>query len=538
MLQDSIGKDDVLEIVDRIIERMDPASEADRLMMASGLHLYRQGLVYNVYLEDDVLKGTVSSEGTVCSVELPISNVDGSVCTCFQDGYCEHEIAVLFYTAASFGLVGEVMKRFKEKNKPTLPKLKTAKQLLQSSIYEEKDPSSWHTYFQRDFDSFLAEQNRYPFRQSYLLINLFEDLYMKLTRKAPRVAVLRELFELHAALFCFERLLEIAEDFENKHIHSYYKPASIAQRFVEEATMIIHKLASDSIPLAYDEIFTATGQIVHTLFFSYTDYIQERFFLYREIWDELLRRDLWIEEERARIATKPDQLLQTLAYAHLAFLQRQDEVAMQQLDSQSYLLVELYFYWLDEVCAKLEWDRVKHWLSFTYQKLKIYLEKEENVYKKRDLVRFYLSTYSQFAEETNEEPGYEMVIQDLLPYSFYEYDQYLLEKKQYRTWTELQMFMGYETIESLRGTLKEIEKEEQDAVLPLYHHAVMQTVQQKNRQSYRIAVRYLKRLRILYKKLKRQAEWNAYITVLSKTFSRLRAFQEELRKGKLIDDDR
>ncbi|WP_416828347.1 SWIM zinc finger family protein [Ectobacillus polymachus] len=540
MLQDSMNKDDVLRISDQIIETLDPKSEPDRLMMASGLHLYRQGRVYNVFLQDDMLQGTVESEGSIYSVEIPVSNVSGSVCNCFQDGYCEHEIAVLFYIAASFGLVGDVMKRFKDKDKPAdiLPKMKTAKQLMQLSHFEDLDYNSWISYFNKDYDAFIAEQNRFPFRKAYLLVNVFEDLYMKLSRKAPRKSILRELFELNAALFCFERLLDLAKEYETNRIHSYYKPSSVAQRFVEEASMIIHKLASVSIPPDYETILVATGQTVHTLFFSHTDYIYERFYYYRHIWGLLLNREPWLEEEALRIAKQTEPLLPALTYAHLAFLQKQDDKAMEYLDSQSYLLVELYFYWLQELANNVEWDRVKLWLSFIYHKLKIYLEQEENVYKKRDLVRFYLSTYSLFAEETNEEPGYEMMIQDLLPYSFYEYDQYLLARKQYRTWTELQIVMDNDSIESLRGTLKEIEKEDQEAVLPLYHHAVIQTVQLKNRQSYRMAVRYLKRLRILYRKLKRQTEWDSYIAMLSKTYSRLRAFQEELRKGKLIDEER
>ncbi|MNP16840.1 hypothetical protein D3C76_1092490 [compost metagenome] len=71
-------------------------------------------------------------------------------------------------------------------------------------------------------------------------------------------------------------------------------------------------------------------------------------------------------------------------------------------------------------------------------------------------------------------------------------------------------------------------------VLPLYHQDVERYILEKNRQSYKQAVRLLKKLAGFYKKLKEQDRWQAYLEQLAARFSRLRAFQEELRKGKLI----
>lgn len=56
----------------------------------------------------------------------------------------------------------------------------------------------------------------------------------------------------------------------------------------------------------------------------------------------------------------------------------------------------------------------------------------------------------------------------------------------------------------------------------------------KNRSGYKAAVKLLKRLAKLYKKLKREERWEEFIIVFSSRHSRLRALQEELRKGKLI----
>jgi sulfur transfer protein SufE len=57
----------------------------------------------------------------------------------------------------------------------------------------------------------------------------------------------------------------------------------------------------------------------------------------------------------------------------------------------------------------------------------------------------------------------------------------------------------------------------------------------KNREHYKEAVRKLKKLRMLYKKLKRLSEWEEFLDILMTRTKRLRAFHEECRKGKLID---
>ncbi|MNH35848.1 hypothetical protein D3C79_965770 [compost metagenome] len=71
-------------------------------------------------------------------------------------------------------------------------------------------------------------------------------------------------------------------------------------------------------------------------------------------------------------------------------------------------------------------------------------------------------------------------------------------------------------------------------MLPFYHQAVERFVLEKNRHSYKAAVKLMKRLAKLYKKLKREERWEEFLEVFTSRNSRLRALQEELRKGKLI----
>lgn len=123
----------------------------------------------------------------------------------------------------------------------------------------------------------------------------------------------------------------------------------------------------------------------------------------------------------------------------------------------------------------------------------------------------------------------------MLPFSFYTYNEVLLNSRSYKQWVELQKYMNYSLQEMESLGLREVAKDQPQYAVPLYHSGVLYYIEQKNRESYRQAVKYLKRLRTIYKKLKRTEQWDAFLAHILEQTKRLRAFHEECRKGKLID---
>ncbi|PFM63884.1 hypothetical protein COJ48_13020 [Bacillus cereus] len=536
MLQHSITKDEIMMIANEFVQGLDPQQVADQEHVATARHLYRSGVVYNVDFDGYTLSGTVDAEGSVYSVHIPIRNVAESYCDCFAPTQCEHMLAVLLSAASSFGQVGDVLTLFKNNTKPSLPPIRTARQVLQSSAFEETDYKSWQSYFENEYESFKKEQKRLTYKQMYFLMSLFTDFYTKLERKAPRIIAIHELFKLHAALYCFQKLLEEIQEFEVNKLYSYHQPVNVVRLFVDKVESIVRDLKTEAIPAESELILQETARLVHEVFFSTDSYTQERFFIYRHIWGELLRTEEQLLEEEKRIDAKINPLSKTLASSHLLFLNNEDLLAMELLEKQPASVVSLYFYWLEELLSAMQWDRAKNWLSFTYKQVKQTIHEQENTVFIQDIVRLFVMMYETYATHTNEQAGLEMILQELLPYSFANYEQYVLAKKQYRTWAELHLLYGFEAIELLKEPLKDIEKEAPEAALPLYHLAATEAIEERNRKSYRRAVRYLKKLRMLYKRLKRTDEWDAFIIHIANLHSRLRALQEELRRGKLIDD--
>ncbi|MGW6191401.1 SWIM zinc finger family protein [Bacillus cereus] len=536
MLQDSITKDEIMMIANEFVQGLDPQQVADQEHVATARHLYRSGVVYNVDFDGYTLSGTVNAEGSVYSVHIPIRNVTESYCDCFAPTQCQHMLAVLLSAASSFGQVGDVLTLFKNNTKPSLPPIRTARQVLQSSAFEEMDYKSWQTYFENEYESFKKEQARLTYKQMYFLMSLFTDFYTKLERKAPRIVAIHELFKLHAALYCFQKLLEEIQEFEANKLYSYHQPVNVVRLFVDKVESTVRDLKTEEIPEESKPILQETARLIHEAFFSTDAYTQERFFIYRHVWGELLRTEEQLQEEEKRIDTKINPLSKALASSHLLFLNNEDLSAMELLTKQPASVVSLYFYWLEELLNSMQWDRAKSWLSFTYKQVKETITEQENTVFIQDIVRLFVMMYETYATHTNEQAGLEMILQELLPYSFTNYEQYVLAKKQYHAWTELQLLYGFEVIELLKEPLKDIEKEAPEAALPLYHHAAMEAIEERNRKSYKRAVRYLKKLRMLYKRLKRTDEWDAFIIHIANLHSRLRALQEELRRGKLIDD--
>ena len=99
---------------------------------------------------------------------------------------------------------------------------------------------------------------------------------------------------------------------------------------------------------------------------------------------------------------------------------------------------------------------------------------------------------------------------------------------------DYQLSIGKEPLDFRVSVMQPIEKHEPELLLPFYHQAVERYILLKNRVSYKAAVKLLKRLSKLYKKIKQEERWEQFITAFASRHSRLRALQEELRKGKLI----
>lgn len=89
-----------------------------------------------------------------------------------------------------------------------------------------------------------------------------------------------------------------------------------------------------------------------------------------------------------------------------------------------------------------------------------------------------------------------------MPYAFTEYSQLLYAQQRYAEWIEIHSLVGFSISELEKDLIKQIAKEEPEALIPSYHREISLLLDQKNRSAYRESVKMLKKLRTLYHKTK------------------------------------
>jgi uncharacterized Zn finger protein len=78
-----------------------------------------------------------------------------------------------------------------------------------------------------------------------------------------------------------------------------------------------------------------------------------------------------------------------------------------------------------------------------------------------------------------------------------------------------------------------VEKTQPQEAIALYKPLVDQAISGRNRDNYRIAAQYMKRMQGLYAALRSPADWQAYVKQIRAQHPTLRALQDEMNKAGL-----
>jgi hypothetical protein len=570
MLVNEIPKEKIKYCIENLQTLFDPKVENDYRMLKEALTLFRNGAVYNAAVAGDTITAVVQDKLGTNTVSLELDFMEISFCSCYQknDMFCVHKLAVLFYLFSLFDSPGEFFNHWKEgfqytssEKKPVIPKkpiLEVPKKKKERT-YQEDSLESWLTYFNEKYKQFTKKREarmstywNYQ-RNTNLAEDLYEDYYPTLLdTELPSSPVGESLFHIHAALSVFEKVLENAADiYTSSYSHHY------TRKYLNEIISDIGDLAlkvrksNFEYTTADEKILSETPKRLINILLMARDFQYDRLYLFQIVCSNLILKKEWLDELKRKLLSrgkKEDKLKQLgkvnfssecrLALAHLDFMIEKDKVAIKRLSDGPANEVYYYSTWFKTLAKNKLWDRFEIWLSFIEERMNDYIHQYGEQQLKRELTTFYLFFIKEYATEKGKEDIYINTLQTWLPYSYGDFCEYLLEQKEFRMWTELQLFAGI-TIDKIdKELLKEIEDKDRSCLLPLYHNAVEAAISEKSRDAYKQAVKYLRKLRTQYKSLKKEEVWNSYIHILSVKYKRLRAFQEELRKGKgkLIND--
>ncbi|NIK78276.1 hypothetical protein FHS15_003414 [Paenibacillus castaneae] len=350
---------------------------------------------------------------------------------------------------------------------------------------------------------------------------------------------MKPLFKLHAYLFILERLTKHA--FQHGTFIGYHTDAAITE--VQEEMTILFENGSAMTEAADPELWQYLFETLSYLRQQMLTHSGAQFYFtmpYILLWKNVIRpyrhdSSLYIEElEHLHAAQEAlgDSLSRynwLLAESKMNFYLSRDQQALEYVTelskNKSFKPVHLLQFFYDLSDAE-EWQRLLDWLTQTAS----LLERQRS-----ETLGMYFRCWNEAAQHlpSAEQHMWDLLI-SMLPYSRSIYEDMLLQNGHWKQWIDYQLSTGREPLDYRVTVLAPIEKNAPEALLPFYHQSVEKYVLLKNRSGYKTAAKLLKRLAKLYKKLKNDEQWDVFITAFASRHSRLRALQEELRKGKLI----
>ncbi|OAS15534.1 SWIM zinc finger family protein [Paenibacillus oryzisoli] len=509
----------------------------DAIRLEQGWEYYHKGRVTEVDLKGLSVLATVTSK-QVHKVDVQLENFAASTCTCSFEGFCQHIGATFFSLYATYGRPELVLQQLKQqihtRKKPARSAaasvIQERKAAAQANVpLEESMPSDWHRFFEGKFHGFSISHQ-----------HSIETFYESALESLPPYAVnwrdtTRELYMFHIVLFMMRKIEQFYQETKSSYLSYYHENGcKISAKDCEDKLVeFVDRIDVNRSFLAEPKIWLTTMKMVGESALQGKDSPVDWLFVYRFIWWKLTDQPSAQKEETSRLDAllakkellpkKKDALL--AARAHFDIMQGHTEQAFERLGQLVHPHAKDFFLYLNKFANDGQWDHMLVWLRWLFPAIT-----NANHDDFRTFCQYWLDTTKHLANDSE----WVQVMESLLPRSYYYYTAYLLQTKRYRQWVDLQLANRISPLNLYGAELKAIEEHDSALLLPLYHQAAERAVLEKNRASYKTAVRLLKKLNGIYKHIGQDDRWEHYIYRLADKFSRLRAFQEELKKGKWI----
>lgn len=551
-------------------------------LIVRGMALYHNaGGVTMLVVDDNWIASAQVKDGmrTYASF-VHLSQLPDSTCSCQSADYCEHISAVLYAVFKRFALSiatfnAAVAVAEAEKNGAAKPAKRlspaaapNAQRKKQSVPAEARQPGnakaepanvaapadrtaplskpkqprpdnsspspdgtveSWHRYFERT-------TGKPSFSPASPITSWGARMKTKLLDStAGWQPVARKLYAIHVQFHLIRQVNETYFQTWNRYAFDYIQ--TMCQQAVTDWTRELTTIVFDIDPKIalsqHADLLSGTMRYLANHAFAESESIVDWQLIYRMLWWNLFLHPSWIAEERRRLKSAiagtrartylHDEL--AMALAHLDVVEGNDARATQLLDElASHIKPEAYFGYLHAFRSSAQWARALHWLRWLLPALE---------QSQRAAVDFYLGVWKQTSAAVHAEDEWNAVLIRLFPASHAMYTDHAIEQGRYREWVELHIAHRILPLYADTEAMRKLAAKEPAVLLPYYHQAIEERIEAKNREGYQDAVKLLLKLRPLYDKLQLSSRWKQYLTHLARHYSRLRVFQEELRKGNL-----
>lgn len=519
-------------------------------VLVKGFELYRNKSVTSVQVNKGFeLIGYCRGPRHPLKVTIDLDFFTISACTCGQEALCQHIAAVFWQACELAGKRPEWI--LAELDKAALHEDSRDQQAKQHKAGQQEQarrepkaiaaqtpkpgdpPEAWHDYFQAKLRKALKPVSGGPTLSAFYQ-QAIKQLFPVANAWEPNI---RNVYRLHVLLFILIKIQAYLRRQNPYNYVDYYlsrEMSTVIGRLSEDLDDILPHLRQLSQRHTLDAGLRGIMQLLAEHAFPKDPSLLDWQGVYRIVWGHILNYAEFIADEEARLLKqlKAGELspYQTrhihLALAFFDFMNERDAKCLKRLEKCKPLKSTDVEGYMEQLAYKKEWDRLLVWLQHLTEEIRRF-----GIYNQQD------SLLELWLEGALAQPGnsaWEEWIRTMLPQARPVYTEYLIRQGKAREVVHQHISSGHSLYYMDKDVLKQIQSVDAALLLPLYHQEAERAILQKNREGYKEAVRHLKKLAQIYKKLKEQDRWNAYLELVSTRYSRLRAFQEELRKGKLI----
>lgn len=508
-------------------------------ILEKGYTYFSDGAVFNTRVEQGRYLTSNVQGSSVYEVSLDLEDVQNSTCSCPYSHCCKHIAATFFQMYSVFDNPRHFLAQARQPRLPVFTPsmlIPAHRDLLKrmsedraappavSSLRPESGIDEWWAFMESWTRNLPAAMEQH--RASAELMTSFHNLLQFALHWNLQRA---RLFSIHAILFHLRKLEVFVAN--QRHSHWSQDLAQTAEKLLEHLEGGLFAADAKLIQKDFAEEWEATIRTASrlkretpgSLFSAYA---------YRMIWWEMDPQTSWIQTEIAELEQElqdpvlpPEQHeMYRLLRAHFFVQEGNDRAALDIWLSIPRIPLSFYLYYIKSFARDGEWERVLLWTKA--------LERLIATAPPADY-RFVIAIWQEAMKNQGRAEECGPMLRNFLPASFHEYATYLEEKGENRRWIDLHLSYHIPFAELPSSRVKMLEESEPGLLFPVYLQEINRLILKRTRPSYQEAIKHMKKVRTLYLKADKEHEWNLYVKRLTEKYIRLRAFQEEVRRGNL-----
>ncbi|MBP1994199.1 SWIM zinc finger family protein [Paenibacillus eucommiae] len=504
------------------------AKTFNEVTLKRGFTYFKQQLVTSLNVSKDrVVQANVTGPED-CSVTLRLNNFSSSSCTCPAQASCKHLAAVIMEMADRLGYPASQIvnpRQFLEQAASAASSKSAIKQL------PGMDVVGWHEFLNQYTAHIQSSYDQEAYAAA--LRDQAEHIHKA---NVPFSAIDWIYFELHQELFILQKITEqIAQSSANTYTY-----LALRKKYDEMHTWFLLKSTHFNFRISPERLQQTLGYI-RLQMAKETGHKYLNFNLYTAMWKQWIApypdTDQWAAQEindieKHHSGSNSDSISASMsaAKAFLYLNQSKSKEAWAVLEAGGGLdkvPASLFLFFLNHIFDSQDWTSLLEWLIHTSSSFYGQSATEIDTY-----LGYWKEAVSHLPEADQHLWN---VLEGMLPHSTLFIEERLYEQHKWKSWVEMQILQDRSPLYHRVNVLEPIEKEDPAVLLPYYHQSIEHFVALKNRHEYELAVKLLKRLKKVYMKMKEVERWNNFFTSFIDRHSWLKALQEEMRKGKLLE---